>query len=122
MLLRLVLNNGFPLEINGSMYFVDAYGNTLKNNGVLIDLLKLNPTILASGKVDASGKVISPTTTINDIVISSEVLPLLKTAKSLIFKTSIGTENGASKKSVKLRDDYTIGFKIGVNIQAEIKK
>jgi hypothetical protein len=121
-IIRLVLNNGFPLEINGSMYFVDAYGNTLKNNGALIDLLKLNPTILASGKVDTDGNVTASTTTINDIVISSEILPLLKTAKKLIFKTSIGTANGAANKSVKLRDDYTIGFKLGVNIQAGIKK
>lgn len=121
-IIRLVLNNGFPLEINGSMYFVDAYGNTLKNNGTLIDLLKLNPTILASGKVDTDGNVTASTTTINDIVISSEILPLLKTAKKLIFKTSIGTANGAANKSVKLRDDYTIGFKLGVNIQAGIKK
>jgi hypothetical protein len=104
------------------MYFVDALGNTLKNNGVVIDLLKLNPTILASGKVDANGNVTAATTTINDIVISSEILPLLKTAKKLIFKTSIGTANGAANKSVKLRDDYTIGFKLGVNIQAGIKK
>jgi len=121
-IIRLVLNNGFPLEINGSMYFVDAFGNQLKNNGVDIDLLKLNPTILASAKVDANGSVTAPTTTINDIVISSDVLPLLKTAKNLIFKTSIGTTNGAANKSVKLRDDYTIGFKLGVNIQAGLKK
>ncbi len=121
-IIRLVLNNGFPIEIAGSMCFIDAFGNTLKNNGVVIDLLKLNPTILASGKVDANGNVTASTTTINDIVISSEILPLLKTAKKLIFKTSIGTANGGTNMSVKLRDDYTIGFKLGVNIQAGLKK
>jgi hypothetical protein len=120
-IIRLVLNNGFPLEIDGSMCFIDAFGNKLKNNGVDIDLLKLNPTILASGKVDANGSVTATTTTTNDIIISSEILPLLKTAKKLIFKTSLGTTNGTANKSVKLRDDYTIGFKLGVNIQAGLK-
>ena len=117
----MILNNGFPLEIDGSLFFIDAFGNKLTNNGVEIDLLKLNPTILASGKVDANGSVTAITTTTNDIVISSEILPLLKTAKKLIFKTSLGTTNGAANKSVKLRDDYTIGFKLGVNIQAGLK-
>jgi hypothetical protein len=120
-IIRLILNNGFPLEIDGSLFFIDAFGNKLTNNGVEIDLLKLNPTILASGKVDANGSVTAITTTTNDIVISSEILPLLKTAKKLIFKTSLGTTNGAANKSVKLRDDYTIGFKLGVNIQAGLK-
>jgi len=120
-IIRLILNNGFPLEIDGSLFFIDAFGNKLTNNGVEIDLLKLNPTILASGKVDANGSVTAITTTTNDIVISSEILPLLKTAKKLIFKTSLGTTNGTANKSVKLRDDYTIGFKLGVNIQAGLK-
>ena len=120
-IIRLILNNGFPLEIDGSLFFIDAFGNKLTNNGVEIDLLKLNPTILASGKVDDNGSVTAITTTTNDIVISSEILPLLKTAKKLIFKTSLGTTNGAANKSVKLRDDYTIGFKLGVNIQAGLK-
>lgn len=120
-IIRLVLDNGFPLDIDGSMFFVDAQGNTIKNNGQIIDLLKLNPKILASGKVDGSGKVIENTTTINDIAITTDIIPLLANAKSLIFKTSIGTINGVAKKSVKLRDDYTIGFKLGINIQAGLK-
>ena len=116
-----MLDNGFPLDIDGSIFFVDAQGNALKNNGVMIDLLKLNPKILASGKVDGTGKVTENTTTINDIAITSDIIPLLANAKSLIFKTSIGTINGGTKKSVKLRDDYTIGFKLGVNIQGGLK-
>ncbi len=120
-IIRLVLDNGFPLDIDGSIFFIDAQGNPIKNNGVLIDLLKLNPTILASGKVDGAGKVIENTTTINDITISSDIYPLLANAEKLIFKTSIGTDQGSNKKSVKLRDDYTIGFKLGVNIQAGLK-
>ena len=119
--IRLVLDNGFPLDIDGSLFFIDAQGNPIKNNGVLIDLLKLNPTILASGKLDGAGKVIENTTTINDITLSSDIIPLLSSAEKLIFKTSIGTDQGANKKSVKLRDDYTIGFKLGINIQAGLK-
>ena len=117
-IIRLVLENGFPLDIDGSLYFIDAQNNPIKNGNVLIDLLKLKPTILASGKLDGSGKVIENTTTINDIELSSDLLPLLKNAKKIIFKTSIGTEGGASKKSVKLCDYYTIAFKLGINIQA----
>ena len=120
-IIRLVLDNGFPLDIDGSMFFIDNQGNTIKNNGVMIDLMKLNPKILASGKVDGTGKVTENTTTINDIAITSDIIPLLANAKSLIFKTSIGTINGGTKKSVKLRDDYTIGFKLGVNIQGGLK-
>ncbi len=119
--IRLVLENGFPLDIDGSLYFIDANGNTIKNNGLLIDLLKFNPTILASGKLDASGKVIESTTTINDIALTSDLFPLLKTAKKMVFKSSIGTEGGASKKSVKLFDNYTIAFKLGINIQGGLK-
>ena len=120
-IVRLVLNNGFPLEIDGSLYFVDDQGNVIKNNGVMIDLLKINPMILASAKEDVTGTVIENTTTVNDITISSDLFPLLKNAKSMVFKSSIGTDQGANKKSVKLRDDYTIGFKIGVNIQGGLK-
>ena len=120
-IIRLVLDNGFPLNIDGSLYFIDDNGNPIKNNGILIDLLKLNPTILASGKLDGSGKVIESTTTINDIALTSDLFPLLKTAKKMVFKTSIGSEGGASKKSVKLFDSYTIAFKLGINIQAGLK-
>ena len=119
--IRLVLENGFPLDIVGSLYFIDANGNPIKNNGLLIDLLKLNPTILASGKLDGSGKVIESTTTINDIGLTSDLFPLLKSAKKMVFKSSIGTEGGDSKKSVKLFDSYTIAFKLGINIQGGLK-
>lgn len=120
-IIRLVLDNGFPLDIDGSLYFIDGQGNPIKNNGVIIDLLKINPKILASAKVDGTGKVIANTTTINDITLSSELYPFIQNAQNLIFKTSIGTVNGNTKKSVKLRDDYTIGFKLGVNVQAGLK-
>ena len=89
--------------------------------GNLIKLLKSSDAVLNSGKLDNTGKVISPTVTTTNIQLTSSDIPYLKNAKYIVIAGNLETHNGKSKSSIRLYDDYAISFKLGMQIEGGVK-
>jgi hypothetical protein len=122
-LFRLEIDNGFPFDLDGSVYFLDDKMQPVKNSSnKLVDLIQTSGKLINSGEVDSNGKVTKSTNNIIDVVLGAENIPYLKTAKHIVISGSLETHDATTKKSIKLYDTYKLGFKIGVQAEAGINK
>ena len=112
---RAYINNGFPIDVNMRVAFVDSAYN-------VIDEL-INPTyqlIIPSASIGANGMVTSPTASSNDFTIPSSVIPQLNKVKHILIGAVANTINGGTT-NVKIYDFYHIDVKLGVNVQLYLK-
>ena len=114
-LIRTFNSNGFPFDVNLQVYFVDSLYTKLDS------LVIPNQLILNSAMVNSTtGKVISPTSTIYDGVLSKSRLSNLETSKFLLIKAIANTTNGGST-NVKIYSDYKIDVKMGLQVHVKAK-
>ena len=118
-LFRIYTSNGFPLDVDVQIYFLDSAQTKL-------DSLIVAPNsslIIKSGPVDATTKrVISNGTTTPpvDIVIDRAKLKKLSATKKLIILAKATTTNSGTQ-DVKIYSDYKLEIKLGLQIQADAK-
>jgi hypothetical protein len=121
LLFRLELTNGFPLDVNCQISFLDEFYKPIKNGqGQTINLLKTSNQVIKSGQLDNTGKVIAPTKSTTDIQLSSEDIPFMNKARYVLIDGDIETHDGKLKKSIRLFDDYTISFKLGMQAEGGV--
>ncbi len=114
-LIRTYNSNGFPMDIDLQVYFVDSLYN------VLDSLVSPNQILLKSGVVNATtGLVTSPTSTIFDATVDKARLLKLKNAKNLVIKAIANTTNSGAT-DVKIYSDYKLDFKLGVQVQMHVQ-
>ena len=111
---RIIVNNGFPVDIDADIIFVDA------NYQPLFSLTDGFELIVASGETNSSGEVITITEKISDLVANKANLPLLDQAKHVIIKANMETRNGQDGEVIKILDTYTIGIHLGMNVKLNI--
>ena len=106
--------NGMPTEARVQIYFTDTSYNiidsifTPENNG-----------IIQSGILGGTGKVVSPTPKITDVMVYSNKLSgLLGVKKALVRGYISTTKLGAT--NIRFYADYAIDVKMGVQIQAKL--
>ncbi len=113
-LIRTYNSNGFPIDIDLQVYFVDSLYNTLDS------LVSPHQILLKSGNVDiATGRVTSATQTIFDATLTTARFNKLKKAKNLIIKGIANTTN-LGNTNVKIYSDYKLDFKLGIQAQLNL--
>lgn len=114
-LIRTYNSNGFPIDIDMQVYFVDSLYVTLDS------LVSPNQILLKSGTVNpATGRVTSAKETIFDATVNKARLLKIKNAKNIIIKAKASTTNSGTT-NVKIYSDYTLGFKLGVQVQMRVQ-
>lgn len=106
---KLVADNGFPLDMNIQLYF-------LNENGDRIDslLTGTNKSLLEAAAIDNTGRVTSPTTnTIEEYFSAERFERIEREATQIEVHSSIATINEGSE-SVKIFTDYTVGIRLGM--------
>ncbi|MFK8045655.1 MAG: hypothetical protein AB8B72_09175 [Crocinitomicaceae bacterium] len=111
---RLKVDNGFPIDIDADIVFVDENYQPLFS---LTDGFKL---VVASGTTNTNGEVVSITEKITDFSANSSQLPLLEQAKHVIIKANMETLNGTENEVIKILDSYTIAVRLGMNVKLNI--
>lgn len=112
---RAYIDNGFPVDVNMRLAFVDSAYN-------VIDEL-INPMyqlVMPSASIGATGMVSSPTPSSHDFTIPSSVIPQLNKVKHILIGAVVNTTNGGNT-NVKLYDFYHLDVKMGVNVQLYLK-
>ncbi len=112
-LLRTYNSNGFPIDINMQIYFVDTLYTKLDS------LVIPNQLIIKSGNVNASGIVTSPTEKIYDAVVTKARLQKMKTTKYMLIKAMASTTYGGA--NVKIYSNYRLDVKMGLQVQIKKK-
>ncbi len=109
-MIRIYNSNGFPLDANFQLYFVDANFNKL-------DSLMSTTELLKAAAVDGStGKVTTPNVFTKDVVINNSQLTNLGKAKHLLVQVTINTVNGGAD-NVRLYSDYELDLKMGLQLK-----
>lgn len=123
--IRLVADNGLPIQIDGQVYFADTLFN-------VVDSLFKEPweAIFQQGFVDFSlsendpnfGRVLSVTREITDVTLSREqVRELLDgEVKKVILKGRANTNQAQNQQLVRFYPEYTLGLKLSAKIDTDI--
>ena len=104
--------NGFPINANVQLYFVDSVYN------VLHSLLHADDQLMIAAVTGSAGtpneyKVISPSQKITYIELSEEEIQSLDEAKEIIINATLSTNQG---QMVKIYSDYNINLKMGAKV------
>ncbi|MFA7272751.1 MAG: hypothetical protein WC044_02730 [Crocinitomicaceae bacterium] len=114
-MIRLNIDNGFPIEAKVHILLVDANYNVLKDltNGYQ-DLIKAAP-------VDGTGKVTQSAKAINDFTLTNAELPTVKNTAYIIFEVGGQTTDGNLGTVVKFYDSYKLSLRLGLQVQGKVK-
>jgi hypothetical protein len=112
---RLTALNGFPLNDQTQVYFVDS-------NFVAQDSLFENPSdlILESATINANGVAITPTAHTHDANFDSARVEKLKNCKKILIHSTLSTTD-APATSVKVMQRDKLNIKIGVRVHLKVK-
>ena len=111
---RINTSNGFPLDANTQLYFVDtAYT-------VLDSLISSNEAIIRAGIVDPSTGIVNhPTEKITDEYFPMTRLRNIYNAKKIIVR-SLMNSPGSSSQPVKFYPDYILDVRLAAQVQLKI--
>ena len=110
-LVRIDIQNGFPVETFGQVYFVD------ENYQVLDSLFyTYQERLLAAADVDANGRVLEFSRKITKIEYDTERLEKLRTCKYIIYAGQANSTDANTNEVVKIYSDYRIKFDIGFEV------
>jgi len=114
-LFRLNVTNGFPVNANTQVYFLnDSYA-------VLDSLISdYQNRLVESAEVDANGKATTPTVRAREELFDGIRLSHLFDAKKVIIRATIDTYD-APNTNIDLYDDYKIDFKLGARTKLNIE-
>ncbi len=111
---RIIVDNGFPIDVSTEIIFVDA------NYQPLFNLTEGFELVVASGSTNDEGIVISTTEKISDLTVVKSNISKLVNAKHVILRADMETKNGQANEVIKILDSYRIGLKLGMNIKLNI--
>ncbi|MCB9246524.1 MAG: hypothetical protein H6606_08840 [Flavobacteriales bacterium] len=107
--LRLAMENEFPLDLDLQLYFLDENGVTLDS------LFSTRELLLASPPVDAAGRSQGSTKSFRDIRYSSDRIEHLKRSKEMKIVAGFNTtRSGSNQPVVAFYSDYRLNLKLGV--------
>ena len=112
-LFQLRVDNGFPLNTELQLFFVDATGQ------ILDVLIEGDPTIMDAAPVDADGIVTASVEKLIQIELDAEKINNIQNATTILMEATFNTTDNGNV-SVKMLDSYKINIKIGLQTEFEI--
>lgn len=113
-LVRVDIQNGFPVETYGQVYFVD-------NNYVVLDSLfhTYQERLLQPALVDNDGRVIDFARKVTSIEFDLDRLEKIKNTKHVILGGHANTTAAGNQEVVKIYEDYRIIFDVGFEVDVD---
>lgn len=115
LLVRVNINNGFPVDLRIQTAFLD------ENKKELFRLFQTPENILTAGQVDANGKLSNATRKITDIQLGTQEAELLKKAKYYAVFAETETLQARQARVIKLYEDNFLELRIGARVKAKIE-
>ncbi|RMG76901.1 MAG: hypothetical protein D6707_11775 [Bacteroidetes bacterium] len=115
LLLRLIANNGFPVNAKLQMYFLDSLNNPIDS---LVQDRSQN--VISSGIVGNDGIVTQPVETITDYTLDKARAQNLVNADKVVVWGEAETPGGSSGEIVKIYDTYQLTLRLSANIVGNI--
>ena len=112
-MLRLIVDNGFPVKVNAQIRFMD------ENYTPLFTAWEQPVQAVNAALTDSEGVVYQRTTALTDVVVEGDNLALLQQAKYIEIEGAAKTLDAFSGNVIKVFDWYNINVKLGMQIQAK---
>lgn len=106
------LTNGFPMNTNIQMYFLD-------DANVILDSLFTSPGLIPSALVDAAGKVTTPTGAFLQEVFDEARYSKITTSTKAVIYAYFSTANNGTVP-VKIYSSYKIQSNIGIDVKTNV--
>lgn len=114
-LVRIDIQNGFPVEAFAQVYFVD------ENYQVLDSLFHTNEErLLKAASVDANGRVLDFNRKVTKVEYDTDRLEKLRNCKYAVYGAHANSTNADVNKVVKVYRDYRVKFDVGFEVDLEI--
>ncbi len=110
-LVRIDIQNGFPVEAFGQIYFVDDSYNVLDSL-----FYTYEERLLAAANVDANGRVLDYSRKITKIEFDTERLEKIRNCTKVIYGGQANTTGAENNEVVKIYRDYRIKFDVGFEV------
>ena len=110
---RLNIDNGFPVDVDGQVIFLD------ENHNPVFSAFDDQEDLAVSALTDNSGKVTESTKKITDILLERDEIELLNQVKYFELIGFGETKNGTQEEIVRIFDEYKIKLRLGVQIEAK---
>lgn len=115
-LVRVKIENGFPVDASLQVIFVDGNFQALDSLfGGNQDTSGVQP-IIASSIVDANGRTVQNTSTITDVIISTERVDKWNQSEYTIIKAELKSKN-APNQTIQFFEDYQFIVNMGIKAQ-----
>ena len=112
-LVKLTVENGFPLGTQIQVYFQDQFGQTLDV------LIEGDDTIFEAAPVDAEGIVNSTNTKVTEIELNKSKIDAIRNTQSLLLVATFATTDDGNV-SVQMLDSYEMDVKMGIQTEFNI--
>ena len=114
--IRLVVDNGMPLDVKMQVYFADS------NYHVLDSMFTDNAPQVASGVLNADFRVVQKTQKVNDVEIDNAKITRIKDTKWAFVKAAITTTQYAQNPTLKVKfySDYSLHFELYLKAAVKI--
>lgn len=115
---RAYISNGFPLDVDMSINFVDSAYHVIDSL-----ITHANQLVMPSASINGAGMVTTPTQHSVDFIIPSSVMPQINNIKHILIGARVNSAGNSNTPAtaVKIYDYYHLDVKIGVNIQMLLK-
>jgi hypothetical protein len=111
-MLRLIVDNGFPVQVGTQITALDV------NLNPVFTLFNTPENVVNPAPVDAQGRVTSSNKKITDVTLTDAQIALLDQVKHFVIYGEASTTDASNGTIVKLFDDYKLGLKLAMQIQA----
>ncbi len=112
--IRTFINNGFPLDVNTQIYFLDQFKNRIDS------LITPNQTKVArAASIDGNGKVIAPTASTTDNSLNQVRWKRITTLCRFLAVTA-QLESAPTGTDVRIYSDYTLDVKLAMRAKLNV--
>ena len=112
-IIKFTTTNYFPLDVKIDLILLDSTSTT-------IDTIADSELIIASGVIDANGKITTAQAVPTKLPCDGTCVDNLNNTRFIILRLSIGTTGVSSQESVKIYDDYKIELDIALLISGRM--
>lgn len=112
-IIKFTTTNYFPLDVKIDLILLDSTSTT-------IDTIADSELIIASGVIDANGKITTAQAVPTKLSCDGTCVDNLNNTRFIILRLSIGTTGVSSQESVKIYDDYKIELDIALLISGRM--
>lgn len=110
---RIYVENGFPIDANLQLYFIDEYDNPLDS------MTTTTPLVLSSGVIGSNGRVVQSSNQTMDIFFDSGRINNILQVKKVIIRSEMSTAQQGSVP-VKIYSDYFLNVRIGAQTKLRV--